>query len=403
MPNTQDSFSITKWNYHAFDGLGTEFRGNLKPMQTTYEVSCFGELINVLRTIRNVYVKYNNPVMESLWYRGQSSSKYKLFPTLLREYYKNYCQSSLPDYQRKLLEYFLMATRNSPELGAAYKYGNMQIENLSEMQHYRLPTSLLDWSEDPMVGLYFACFKKDDAITPNEAAVFVLNPYLYNLARGELIRYFIGNIRVVENNSIQMDSYLTAPYLSGNMIPNFRAAYNLTAKHFNNYIFGPGHYFSLRDTNCHHDSNPLENPSQYRDSKSPLFPLAILIPKGNPHMLAQSGTFVAFNLCEMPIKKRSPLDEELDLYPHINLEKVQEFYFSNVFQNYVSGALEQQLERTPCGKAIMDATPFLFKIVIKKEAVKECAEQVKIMGKRWDTIYPDLINIGDHLANFVKV
>ena len=33
MPNNQDSFSITKWNYHAFDGLGTEFRGNLKPMK----------------------------------------------------------------------------------------------------------------------------------------------------------------------------------------------------------------------------------------------------------------------------------------------------------------------------------------------------------------------------------
>ena len=85
--------------------------GYLKPMQTTYEVSRFSELINVLRTIRNVYAKYNNPVMESLWYRGQSSSNTSSFRRCFANTTRTIANLPCPDYQRKLLEYFLMATK----------------------------------------------------------------------------------------------------------------------------------------------------------------------------------------------------------------------------------------------------------------------------------------------------
>ena len=404
MKTRQEPFSINKWDFYSFEGNTSDKISESAPMKTNYEASCFNDLMACLRLIYNVYSKYEAPAINSLWYRGHSNSAYNLLPTLIREYYGHNCKSSLPDYQRKMLEYFLTATRNSPELGNAYFFGNMQIENLSEMQHYHIPTNLLDWSEDPMVGLYFACFKKDDTLTAKEAAVFVLNPYVYNAVRGELIRYFIGNISVVNGDNVQRDNYLTAPYLSENLIPNFRAAYNLAAGYYTNYIFGPDHYHSLKDTNYHYDSNPLQNPSKYRNSKSPLFPIAVLIPKGNPHMVAQSGTFMAYNLCEMPIKEPNMQTKDAKhLYPHIDLEKIQEFYFSDAFQTYIKGGnLAQQLERTNSAKVIMDATPFLFKITLNVEAVKEYAEQVKIMGKRWDTIYPDLVNIGKNLANYIR-
>lgn len=46
------------------------------------------------------------------------------------------------------------------------------------MQHYGLPTRLLDWSESPLVALYFALSGDEDAKT--DAAVWVLNPMKLN-------------------------------------------------------------------------------------------------------------------------------------------------------------------------------------------------------------------------------
>lgn len=44
------------------------------------------------------------------------------------------------------------------------------------MQHYRLPTRLLDWSQSPLVALYFALEKPDDS----DAAVWALSPTYLN-------------------------------------------------------------------------------------------------------------------------------------------------------------------------------------------------------------------------------
>ena len=49
---------------------------------------------------------------------------------------------------------------------------------LTLMQHYGLPTRLLDWSESPLVALYFALSSDEDAKT--DAAVWVLNPMKLN-------------------------------------------------------------------------------------------------------------------------------------------------------------------------------------------------------------------------------
>lgn len=49
---------------------------------------------------------------------------------------------------------------------------------LTLMQHYGLPTRLLDWSESPLVALYFALSSDEDAKT--DAAVWVLNPMRLN-------------------------------------------------------------------------------------------------------------------------------------------------------------------------------------------------------------------------------
>lgn len=103
------------------------------------------------------------------WYRGERDASWDLQPKVFRA---DYAERDLTNRFRVLSK-----SRHS-QLPDYDNYGLF----LSVMQHYRLPTRLLDWSTSPLVALYFAVEKYiyEPTSTPMDASIWILNPYGLN-------------------------------------------------------------------------------------------------------------------------------------------------------------------------------------------------------------------------------
>ena len=115
---------------------------------------------------------------EMHWFRGLGSDNYKLNPSLYR-HPKITDETELHNLEKKLITRF--KERSIP-------YLPKQTESIWEimfiMQHYGLPTRLLDWSENPLIALFFALSSNEpDKVTGdylNKSVIWVLSPKKWN-------------------------------------------------------------------------------------------------------------------------------------------------------------------------------------------------------------------------------
>lgn len=110
------------------------------------------------------------------WFRGTRSSSHRLIPSLYRH----------PDIQDPNhlieLEWDLLSSFRQQAPPFVGEIPTNDLELLFLMQHYRVPTRLLDWSENPFVALFFALenCREERAGEETDAAVWVLNPVHMN-------------------------------------------------------------------------------------------------------------------------------------------------------------------------------------------------------------------------------
>ena len=95
---------------------------------------------------------------EVLLYRGHSDrTHFKLVPSVLRE-------TRYRDAEHRILRELVASHPNE------FAQDGTTLEQLARVQHYSLPTRLLDVTWNPLAGLYFAA--KDDKGKPGEVIVF---------------------------------------------------------------------------------------------------------------------------------------------------------------------------------------------------------------------------------------
>jgi hypothetical protein len=95
---------------------------------------------------------------ESVFYRGHANLMWDPIPSIYRNnWYKS---------EHKMFREIII--RNSEE----FQNTKSTFEKLTIMQHYGLPTRLLDITKNPLVALYFACCDKVQIQNPGEILIF---------------------------------------------------------------------------------------------------------------------------------------------------------------------------------------------------------------------------------------
>ena len=193
-------------------------------MQSPCDISSLADLLSALGAISS-----SSPS----WYRGQANVGWQLLPTLARE----------PSRLQRESDLIARFKQNASQLLPSLPHNDW--EWLTIMQHYRVPTRLLDWTESPLVALYFVVVPH----IASDGALWVLEPARLNLA---------------SRISPDYDSY----------IPNFDDT--IAA----NYL-----------------------PSSLRSEQiTKLQPIAVIGPRNTPRMQAQLGTFTVMHRTAIPIE-----------------------------------------------------------------------------------------------------
>lgn len=195
------------------------------------KINSIGDLLGFLKT--------DTSAEQITWFRGQASSAWQLKPSLGRSRDEDLKK------EKMLIKRFIQTA--SPYLSEALP--RTAWDWIFLMQHYRVATRLLDWTEAPLVALYFAVSSHDNIEA--DAALWCLDP-----------------IRLNREARLKFSYDMELP------------AFGIDDKVLDNYL-----------------------PDKLEDGTSEMFPIAAIGQRNSRRMLAQSGTFTIHHIKHYPIEE----------------------------------------------------------------------------------------------------
>ncbi|GFI03488.1 hypothetical protein IMSAGC005_02325 [Lachnospiraceae bacterium] len=129
------------------------------------QINSINNLIDEIKKLKDMYGK------QPIWFRGQENSNWHLEPSIFRgklRQKENYVTNDFYIYVKQI-------ENNTPNKDNYAAW-------MSLMQHYGLPTRILDWSSSPLVACYFALERNIDK--ENDACIWVLIPRRINVQEG---------------------------------------------------------------------------------------------------------------------------------------------------------------------------------------------------------------------------
>jgi hypothetical protein len=162
-------------------------------MKINKNIYCVSDYLSIISELNKSYTTQgmaNLPCACKFLYRGISDKTYKLIPSIFRkthdiditinEFIDN-AKYTAYTTEKQILQSFIAEAcayiKNDPSNGF-YKWAEYA-------QHYGVPTRFLDWSENPLVALYFACkdnkpdYKHKGNIGGKDAIVWMLHLHSY--------------------------------------------------------------------------------------------------------------------------------------------------------------------------------------------------------------------------------